>query len=344
MSSVDGDPIWTEVPLLDDSIVPDGADISVPLEACADRDAWLRANLSSIAQVDVTTTTTLVAPVGTTHAIIEACGGGGGGGKGKPRSTVSNVNSGGGGGGGAVRRTVVVPAAAGESFTATIGAGGAGATSTNGGIGGDSFFTRVTGDQELARFRGAGAGHAGVDGVSFVSFNGVTDTPNYAFAFGGQPANNTATIDNTKVAGLSMYLHMYRSTTPQAGGLGMSSNVGASAPAFAAGNMSPEAKAGGLGGTPGTTTGISYHGGGCGGGGGGGPYGIGGDGGNGTAVNESGVSSSGTAGGNAPDNSGAGGGGGGSAGGASSAGGLGGNGGNGGSGFMRITWIRRGGV
>lgn len=42
MSNYDGEPDWAEVALLDDSTIPDGAEIDVPLETLTDRDKWLR--------------------------------------------------------------------------------------------------------------------------------------------------------------------------------------------------------------------------------------------------------------------------------------------------------------
>lgn len=344
--SYEGNPIWpTAYPLVSDETTPTATQYNPALEALGDRTAYLKDNLTSIESVTFTAGyEEIVVPKGATHAIVEGWGGGGGGGKGRESGLVSRASSGGGGGGGAIAGVKIVPVTEGETLGGEIGPGGDGGTVNAGQAGGDTKLTRVSDSAVLVTFRGAGPGQKGTEADFFVQYPpGVSDAPNYTFGFGGEPVA-TSTFFQQLASG-TPFANMYRTDTPQAGGLGTSSHVGLTSVQMGRGNSSPHGTVGGAGGSGGGDAGAgAFKGGGGGGGGGAGPGGNGGAGGNGSSAVAAGSSTNGGGGANAAANSGAGGGGGGGAGGAPSAGGVGGAGGKGGSGWMRVTFIRRGSV
>jgi len=235
---------------------------------------------------------TWVVPNGVSNIIVRLVAGGAGGGGGG--STSSNVNqTGGGGGGGGEVKIVNVAVTAGDTLTATIGAGGAGGaggssggSGTTGNAGGQTQLTDTTSSTLLATCNGGypGIGSPGssntVANGGLYAMSGLTSgtnssSPYLAAGSGGISNSNSATVMQGVVGGAGGG----NATTTKGGGGGNASTVATSAlvtPSAAPGLSSTL-----LGGT-GTTATTP----GCGGGGGGaGSYdaGAAGSGGNGGA-------------------------------------------------------------
>lgn len=137
-----------------------------------------------------TSSATVTAPTGATHALVTLVGGGGGGGGGGSVST----GGGGGGGGGNAGQTIceVVPAAAGDVFTLTIGTGGTGGVAVPptfyggyGGSGDPTYFYKTSGSQSgrLVAFGGDG-GNGGLPGSFSLAGPGGTGGTIYNFWLG----------------------------------------------------------------------------------------------------------------------------------------------------------------
>ena len=96
----------------------------------------------SISLAQATTVVTLTssgswtAPAGVTSVTVEVWGGGGAGG-----GQDQGSDGGGGGGGGGYSKKNTVTVIPGNSYTVSVGAGGAGVTSGTGGSGGDSYLS-----------------------------------------------------------------------------------------------------------------------------------------------------------------------------------------------------------
>ena len=134
---------------------------------------------TNVQQFDSTGTWTK--PTGRSMARIQVWGGGGGGGR-------SNVQGGNTAGAGGAYNEVTVPLSfLAASFTATVGAGGAGATSTAfGGVGGTSsvpLATAVNGRTSVQAFGGGGGGN------------------NYQYASGGGQLGAGVTVANYSAPG-----------------------------------------------------------------------------------------------------------------------------------------------
>ncbi|WP_284651351.1 LamG-like jellyroll fold domain-containing protein [Flavobacterium terrisoli] len=125
-------------------------------------------------QIIYTNSGTFTAPAGVTTIQVEAYGAGGGGGYGG----TSNKDGGGGGGGGGYSKNTAVAVTAGTTYTITIGALGAGSTSSatpNGTSGGNT--TAVFGATTITAYGGVGGfgytnGGAGGSGGTGSTFNG----------------------------------------------------------------------------------------------------------------------------------------------------------------------------
>lgn len=162
--------------------------------------------LDKTSQLNVTTTETFtasgswVAPAGVTSVTIEAWGGGGGGGG-------ASTDSGGGGGGGAYSKKNTFAVTPGNSYTVTVGAGGAGVIDADGVAGGDSWFNSTAtvlakgggpGRAAISSAGGAGGSTAsGVGDVLFAGGNGAAGgSVGTASGGGGGGAGNAAAGGN----------------------------------------------------------------------------------------------------------------------------------------------------
>lgn len=143
--------------------------------------------------VTLTSTTSITLPPGYSQLGFDVVGGGGGGGPGTTGGTLYNEATGGGAGGGGARFTNNLPfsyfGSAGDTVTATVGAGGA--ASTAGGVssigsivkafGGGSGATGNT-TASTYSFGGGGGGQAGVGG------DGTASTSTFPTSNGGAPS------------------------------------------------------------------------------------------------------------------------------------------------------------
>jgi hypothetical protein len=135
----------------------------------------------------ITASQTWVAPPGVTSTQIECEGAGGGGGR------SSTTSRGGGGGGGAYAKKNTYTVVPGNSYTITVGPGGAGGVTgaQNGGVGTDSSFVDVATTICLAKGGsggaqgGAGGGAAGAGGVTASSVGDVLTAGNPGVAGAG---------------------------------------------------------------------------------------------------------------------------------------------------------------
>lgn len=122
-----------------------------------------------------TSTTTWVAPTGVTSVDVEVWGGGGGGGGGQT-GRFANIG-GGGGGGGAYSKKLSISVTPGNSYTATVGTGGAAGTAGVDGVAGnDSWFS--TSGTVLAKGGGGGVNGntSAAGGTGGSSGSGIGDT------------------------------------------------------------------------------------------------------------------------------------------------------------------------
>lgn len=223
------------------------------------------------------TTTATFTPGSVLNVNYLVVAGGGGGGS----SVLGNVAAGGGGAGGYQAGSMTLSA---TSYTATIGAGGAGQVNTKGANGGNSTFNGVT---------STGGGGGGC-------YVGFTTNPNSGGSGGG------AAYDGTAGAGTGGQGNNGGAGQTHNGGCG-----GGGANAVGANNSAANAGANGGGGTTISSNGMSgtYAGGGGGGaftasGAGSGGSGGGGAGGNGSAGGSNGTANTGGGGGGAGSNSG----------------------------------------
>lgn len=335
--NIHGDPndFPNELPLLDDGTPPDAAEINVPIEALADRTAYLFARLFTASLIaTVTLSGTVEAPANAVAAFLVGCGGGGGGGGGSAAGGDAR-SCGGGGGGGARKQIAIVPVVGGEDYTVEIGGGGVGGAgsgdrspggfASGGASGGATTFTRAATSTVLATFRGARGGKGGIttDGAG---------AGQVTFAPGGPDVQIDLASPPNNLSQIPFYAAL---AAPSRGAPGITAGI--EAQATQNGGSSPEGYAGGSSGVPDDTVVGSFYGGGAGGGGGAGPYGDGGGGGSGSAPNSGGAATNGGDGNHAGVS--AGGAGGGGCGGANADGGVGGNGGNGGDGQLTIIWL-----
>ena len=143
--------------------------------------------------VTLTSSTSITLPPGYSQLGFDVVGGGGGGGPGTTGGTTFNEATGGGAGGGGARFTNNFPfsyfGSAGDSVTATVGAGGA--ASTAGGVssigsivkafGGGSGATGNTTNSTYS-FGGGGGGQAGVGG------DGTVSSSTFPTSNGGAPS------------------------------------------------------------------------------------------------------------------------------------------------------------
>lgn len=273
-----------------------------------------------------------VCPNGVYTIEVTAWGGGGGGGGGAPGTvTLSDLSAcGGGGGGGAERRTLILSVIPGETYSITIGQGGAGGGPANhGGTGGDTVFF---GPGAVALWSGARGGTGGFSPASSAG----------AVAGGPTVSRCQAEVHTPQFGAYAPFVQMF-----VAGAGGSGRNQGQSGYQ----GMSSVEALGGSGGNGGAKDGALWGGGGGGGGGGGngisgsGIAGNGGYGGDGGGGSNGGTAGLGLNGGSAQfnwENSGAGGGGGGAGGQSHSSGsaGAGSVGGSGSHGFLIIVPIR----
>jgi hypothetical protein len=188
-----------------------------------------------------TSTATFTKPPG--YQLLSGLLWGAGGGGGNAQDNSSNYNFGGGGGGCCTPFTVAASSVP-SSLTVTIGAGGAGATSTNvaGGIGGTTSFGSIA------------FGYGGGGGVGSNSLNGAAGGGGGVLSAGASAGSN----NNGGAGGMpSLFISSQTAHNPGfGGGNGADYNGGAANAAYG----------GGGGGSP-NTGGASYYGGGGGGGG-----------------------------------------------------------------------------
>ena len=249
------------------------------------------------------TTTSWTAPVGVTQIEVLVVAGGGGGGYGEPNT---NGDGGGGGGAGGLIYNPIYTVVPGNSYTITVGQGGAsGASSTvNGVTGGNSVFDVLTaygggggsGGDASANYLNAGTGGSGGGSSSDGSFiilpgynvagqgniGGRAYDSNRGGAGGGGAGSpgGWSTRDNGGhgvggSGGPGLYFNITGTGTWYAGGGG-----GAGSANFQTGSV--PAGGGGLGGGGAGGSGVGVNG--TGGGGGGGYGSAGGSGGSGTVV------------------------------------------------------------
>jgi len=134
-------------------------------------------------------TGTFTAPTGVTKVMVTVCGGGGGGG-----GTTNNNRSGGGGAGAHVER-VGVDVVAGNNYTVTVGAGGAGgvgaADGVDGGVSsfaGASYTISVNGGGKGLYMSSGGAGGAATGSATINGSTGTGGGPNSLSTAGGSGA------------------------------------------------------------------------------------------------------------------------------------------------------------
>lgn len=189
-----------------------------------------------------TASTTWVAPAGVTSVDVEVWGGGGAGGG-------QNLGSdgGGGGGGGAYSKKVSIAVTPGNSYTVSVGTGGAGVTSGTGGTGGDSYFLNTS--TVFAKGGAGGAPSTGTPpagGVGGDAALGVGDTT-YSGGDGGKGRNNntgqggpggsSAGSAANGTSGATTWSTMTAAAPPAGGGIGGNGgNTGANGSAPASGN------------------------------------------------------------------------------------------------------------
>lgn len=330
----------SNITLPNDGDARSAASVNVGLQGLADRAAWLKANGGAnrpIVQLDYITpgsTTVFLVPANVRWVWVFVMGGGGAGGNGATGDLagIDRYPGGGGGGGGAIGHwhlRTVTPGSNYEAFCAGGGTPGAVTSGIPGGDGGNSFFQKQGGTEQVIGY-GASGGRSGV--IS-------TNTIDGGFSPGGGPALATRRA-YTSAGGF-----VYPTVCASDGGFSGTSNItdlGGTSPAgracpgqFALSQLDNGGVA--LGGTKGTTI-ASYRGASGGGGGGSSTMGSGGAGGAGGNGSNGGVGLTGAAGASATL-AGSGGGGGGGGGGGSSAGSVGGQGGAGMSGLVRIFYI-----
>ncbi|MBX3228253.1 MAG: hypothetical protein KIT84_26490 [Labilithrix sp.] len=339
--SATGDTYATSVDLANNSSAPTAAAFNPGLAAALENAEWLRKHggaARTLEMVEFAESGTWTVPAGVRWVWLYAIGGGGGGGAGILGDDVGSSfmgTTGGGGGGGAQGVWHMRPVEPGMTIYVTIGAGGAGGTTSaaHGAAGERSSFTFDGPGESFTAYGGAG-GRGGVKTGQ--------DEMSYAFAPGGGPAlaQRRAYLMSGSISDSKLYPYL----APGNGGFSASSNVGPiDGPNRACdGQLSHGQTELGhsLGGTIGTTA-TPYLGGGAGGGGGSSSMGPGGNGGNGGNGNASGTGGHATNGENAPSyGAGGGGGGGGGNGSAGPAGGNPGAGGNGADGLGRIFYVK----
>jgi hypothetical protein len=143
--------------------------------------------------VTLTSTTSITLPPGYSQLGFDVVGGGGGGGPGTTGGTLYNEATGGGAGGGGARFTNNLPfsyfGSAGDTVTATVGAGGA--ASTAGGVSSIGSIVKAFGGgygatgnttNSTYSFGGGGGGQAGVGG------DGTASTSTFPTSNGGAPS------------------------------------------------------------------------------------------------------------------------------------------------------------
>jgi hypothetical protein len=178
-----------------------------------------------------TPTTTWTKPSNLKYVVVEVVGGGGGGG-----GSEGNASGGGGGGGaGAYCKKIVSSSVLGATETVTVGGGGAGVTSANGGLGATSSF----GAHCVAGGGVGGASHTGGGGGQ----DGGTATGGDLNIVGGTGSNGGGTISGR--GGNSMYGQGAGAVVADSGGLNATGYGGGGSGSF--GDSSSSAQAGGSG-------------------------------------------------------------------------------------------------
>jgi hypothetical protein len=179
--------------------------------------------------------TTWVAPTNVTHVLVEAWGAGGGGGGSSLECGNSSYTGGGGGGGGGYVRSVI-PVTAGQTYTLTVGAGGAGGPQETGGSPGGTTSISLAGTTLLmAGGGGAGAGSnlvtagpGGAGGTTTPGLERVGFPGGISSVCGGQPgspgASNPGTINWAAYGGVGGSFD-YVSETGGAGGAGFAGDI-----------------------------------------------------------------------------------------------------------------------
>jgi hypothetical protein len=147
---------------------------------------------STVVEFTTVGTNAWTAPAGVTKVDKAETWGGGGGGAGRGTGGTGSAVGGGGGGGGEYAIETAVPVTAGNSYPATVGAGGTGGSAGNpGNPGGDSFWQGQTGAQVRAH-----GGRGGWVGVTWGGGKGGTGSTNAARNAGGNGHQSNANLDN----------------------------------------------------------------------------------------------------------------------------------------------------
>lgn len=199
------------------------------------------------------TSSTWTAPTNVSSVIVYGCGGGGGGGAGVNTPTAAG---GGSGGSGAIGRTALISVTPGNTYTITVGAGGAASS-----FGGDSSFG------SLITFRGAKGGANGGGSTGWAGNVDTTYSTGSGFGGGSSSSGGTGSLSSGFSGGTG-------GTDASNGGGGGGGGAGESGNGANGGNGgfpvgglggSPSANSGGGGGGGGGSVGSSSGGGGAGG-------------------------------------------------------------------------------
>jgi hypothetical protein len=178
---------------------------------------------------------TWVAPSNITHVLVEAWGAGGGGGGSSLECLNGSFTGGGGGGGGGYIRSVM-PVTAGQTYTLTVGVGGAGGPQETGGSpGGTSTISLAGTVLMMAGGGGAGAGSnlttagpGGAGGTTTPGLERVGFPGGSSSVCGGQPGSpgvsNPGTINWAADGGLGGSFD-YVNTTGGAGNAGLPGDI-----------------------------------------------------------------------------------------------------------------------
>jgi hypothetical protein len=259
------------LPFTDNSALTTSSNVGLGKDFSGNGNYWTTNNISltggTIQSFTTTGTTSWTAPAGVTQVnyLVVAGGAGGGGGT----NAASGASGSGGGAGGLLQgQLTVVP---GNSYTVTVGAGGAaGIATSQGGAGGNSVFSSLT----AIGGGGGGAGHLytpapsagfGVSGGSGGGSGGSTGTTDATFGTGtsGQGNNggtNTANGNNSRAgnggggAG-SVGGNSIQNTPPGAAGAGLASSITGSSLTYAVGGAGAPWNTGGTGASGAANTG-----------------------------------------------------------------------------------------
>ena len=185
----------------------------------------------SISLAQATTVVTLTssgswtAPAGVTSVTVEVWGGGGAGG-----GQDQGSDGGGGGGGGGYSKKNTVTVIPGNSYTVSVGAGGAGVTSGTGGSGGDSYFVDATtviakggvgGAPSTGTPPAGGAGGVAASGVGDVKYSGGNGGRGLDNKNGrGGPGGSSAGTAASGTSGPDPYSTQTAAAAPTGGGIG----------------------------------------------------------------------------------------------------------------------------